>query len=91
MSDKDKTTAQDLAFLGRGVGRTFVRDILAIAAGVGIGAVLGLVAALVTGFTLLSGVKLGALAGAFIGLALRSFMRPLFDYDQPGQGGRPRS
>jgi hypothetical protein len=76
MSNDDKDPVNEWAFLGRGVLRTFVRDIVAIAVGVGIGVILGLVGAYILGFSPQFGIKFGAL----IGLSARSLLSRLFDY-----------
>jgi uncharacterized transporter YbjL len=80
MSNDDKDPVNEWAFLGRGVLRTFVRDIVAIAVGVGIGVILGLVGAYILGFSPQFGIKFGALVGALIGLSARSLLSRIFDY-----------
>ncbi len=78
----------------RGIARTFVRDVVAVAVAVAVGAGIGAVAGLVlgsgTGFRQ-SSVWWAVLWGAFIGLMLRSLLKPLFDCDRPPSGQYPES
>lgn len=83
MSNGDKDPVNEWAFLGRGILRTFKRDVIAIALGVVIGAVIGVVVAYILGRSSQFGIKFGALVGAFIGLAARSWTSRLFDFDHP--------
>ena len=84
MSKKPPSTKEELAFLGRGIVRTFVRDVIVVTCGAIIGAALALMVLSVMGYPATAGLKLGALGGAFLGLVFRSVFSPLFDYD-----GRP--
>ena len=81
MTRKHDDPMKDLAFLGRGIRRTILRDATAVALGAAAGALLGLIGAWVLGLSTGFGVRFGLLAGAFLGLAGRSLLRPLFDYD----------
>ena len=74
--------------LGRGVRRTFIRDVVAVALGAGIGALLGLICVYIVGLGF-GAVKLGALLGVVIALSARSSFGKLFEYDQepPDQRG----
>ncbi|WP_022704855.1 hypothetical protein [Pseudorhodobacter ferrugineus] len=89
MSNDDKDPVNEWAFLGRGVLRTFVRDIIVIAGSVFISAVIGFSMAYILGFSSQFGIKFGALVGAFIGLSARSHMSRLFDYDHPPRDRNP--
>lgn len=82
MSDDKNKAANEWAFLGRGILRTVLRDIKAIALGVCIGAFLGFLGAYLLGVSAQSGTKIGALLGAFVALSARSHLSRLFDYDQ---------
>ncbi|SMY05956.1 hypothetical protein [Flavimaricola marinus] len=84
MKKDDDDFASSMAFLGRGVLRTLKRDVITTVAGAALGAILGLLAAVVLSYPLQSLVKIGALLGAFIGLASRSVTSKLFEYDEPG-------
>ena len=83
MKDDNEKPTNEWAFLGRGISRTFVRDIKAIAFGVITGAILGFLGAYFLGLSAQFGLKFGALAGAFVGLSARSHLSKLFDYDKP--------
>ena len=89
MSNDDKEPANEWAFLGRGILRTFARDIIAIALGVGIGATLGFFGAYFLGFSPQFGIKFGALVGAFVGLSARSHLSRLLDYYHPPRDRDP--
>lgn len=78
MKKKDKSVHEELAFLGRGIRRTVLRD----AGAVVIGIVLGAGAAFLLGYSL----KLGVVVGALVGLLAGSFRNPLFDYDSRRDG-----
>lgn len=82
MTDDGKKPKDEWAFLGRGIARTFKRDLAATTFGVILGAVLGFLGSFVLGFSVGFGIKFGALLGAFIGLASRSFTSRLFDYER---------
>ena len=81
--NNDKKPTNEWAFLGRGISRTFLRDVKAIAFGVCIGVVLGVVGAYLLGLSAQFGLKFGALVGAFIALSARSHLSRLFDYEHP--------
>lgn len=89
MKNHKEKPAGEWAFLGRGIFRTVVRDIKAIAIGVCIGAVFGFIGAYFLEFSMQSGTKIGALVGAFVALMARSLLYKLFDYDQPAPDSDP--
>ncbi|MEL7177409.1 MAG: hypothetical protein AAGK28_12895 [Pseudomonadota bacterium] len=78
----DKKPTNEPVFLGRGITRTFLRDVKAVATGVCIGVFLGILGAYLLGLTAQFGLKFGALFGAFIALSARSHLSRLFEYDQ---------
>ena len=81
MKDDKPGASEEFAMLGRGVLRTFIRDVLAVALGAGIGALLGLICVYVFGLSF-GAVKIGALIGAFGALVARSHLSRLFEYDR---------
>ncbi len=91
MSNHKKKPANILAFVGRGVVRTFLRDVKATVFGVCIGAILGFLGAYLLGFSAQSGTKFGALVGACVALLARSHFHRLFEYDQPAPDRDPDS
>lgn len=88
MSNDDEPK-NEWAFLGRGILRTFARDIKATAIGVLIGAILGLLASYILGLSAQFGIKFGALTGAAAALLARSHFSRLFDYEQSSSDKRP--
>ncbi|MEZ5731719.1 MAG: hypothetical protein R3D97_05265 [Paracoccaceae bacterium] len=85
-----KRPSDEWAFLGRGVLRTLVLDVMATVLGACIGAALGLFAAYVLGLSFLFGAKFGALLGAFAALSARSHIHRLFDYDKTATDKDPK-
>lgn len=81
--NNDKKPTNEWAFLGRGISRTFLRDLKAIGFGVVIGVVLGVLGAFLLGLSAQFGIQFGALVGAFIALSARSHLSKLFDYEHP--------
>ncbi len=83
MTDKKPSARDELAKLGRGVLRTFLRDDLAT----GIGAAIGAGICLVLDVT----VCLGVLGGAFLGLSSRGSVTEIFHYVRKDRdrGGDP--
>ena len=83
-SDEEPELKEEITTLGRGIARTFKRDVIATIAGALIGMLIGLVLSVTVGvLTFWGWIKFGALLGAFLGLASRSLFKPLFDYDRP--------
>jgi len=83
MSDNGPDPKDEWATLGRGIKRTFLRDLIVTAIGAVAGAALGVILALLSGLSLRFGLLGGALIGMILALSLRSLTSPLFDYDSP--------
>ena len=91
MNNGNEKQKNEWVFLGRGISRTFFRDVKVTVLGVSIGAVLGLLAAFLLGLSAQFGVKIGALVGAFVALSARSHWYRLFEYDKIAPGKDPES
>ena len=89
--NNDKKPTSEWVFLGRGISRTFLRDLKAIGSGVCIGVILGVLGAFLLGLSTQFGLQFGALVGAFIALSARSHLSKLFDYEHPPNDKDPDS
>ena len=91
--DEEPELKEEIRTLGRGIARTFKRDAIATIAGALIGILIGLVLSATVGvWTFWGWIKIGALLGAFFGLASRNLFKPLFDFDRlPKRGPDSKS
>lgn len=83
MSDEKPTAKDEFKMLGRGILRTFLRDMAAMAVGGIVGAIVGVIGAFMLALPPRLGFYIGGLAGIAIGLMARSTFSALFDYDRP--------
>ncbi len=72
MSKQPPSTKEELGALGRGLGASLVYDVVSVVIWIAICVPIAMLFGL--------SAKFGLILGAFIGIASRSFTRPLFDY-----------
>ncbi len=82
LKDEDEKPRNEFAFLGRGITRTLIRDTKMVLAGGVAGALLCALIAYFMGISVQTGLKFGALLGAFFGIAVGARSRALFDYGE---------
>jgi hypothetical protein len=77
----------EMKMLGRGIFRTFVRDVLVIGGCAALGALVGYIAGsiLFPGFGRTYAL-IGVIIGMTVGLLLRTYIARLFDFERPPPG-----
>lgn len=73
---------EEVAMLGRGILRTFKRDVVAAGIGALAGSILGLILSVFLGGNFEAYAKIGALLGVLIALLSRNTFSTLFEYDE---------